>query len=112
MPGSIQSSRIRSGSASLHLPLRRFGVEGRDHLVAGAPEIDRDQRLDRGFVFNNKYRGGHGISKRKIEIEGIARSLLPPHDGICDSRPTDDGSAAGRCAMIGVPSVLRVHNPL
>ena len=51
MPGSIQSSSTRSGSAWAPAPCR-FGVGGsRDRPAA---QVDPDQRLDRGFVFDHQ----------------------------------------------------------
>ena len=59
-PGSIQSSRTRSGSASWHQVERLLGVVGAQRLMAGLLEVVGDQLLDRRLVFDHQDGGGHG----------------------------------------------------
>jgi len=49
------------GQRLLDHALGALGIEGGRHFVAGAPQVDGDQRLDRRFVFDYEYRGSHGV---------------------------------------------------
>ena len=58
-PGSIQSSRIRSGRAWRTRSPGLLGVAGAQHVVAGVLEVEGDQLLDRRLVFDDEDVGGH-----------------------------------------------------
>jgi hypothetical protein len=46
------------------------------HLIAGMLEIDSDQGLDLGIVFDNEYGGGHGLTLLPSENSaGASRNL-------------------------------------
>ena len=54
MPGSIQSSRIRSGTRSAMAACGLAGVAGVDGLVVALAQGEGDHVADRGFVVDDQ----------------------------------------------------------
>ena len=66
--GSGRAARRGSGSGPV-------GVEGAQHLVSGEGQVDGDQFLDGGFVFDDENGAGHGGCLGTMRSAGAARTL-------------------------------------
>jgi hypothetical protein len=62
MPGSIQSSRIRSGVMVLMACCAWCDVAGFEEMVAVAAQGEAEDLADGGLVFDDEYVGAHGGS--------------------------------------------------
>jgi hypothetical protein len=65
------------GQRLLHFAPGRFGIRRQNHAMTGALQVDVDQGLDRGFVFNNQNACGHGLTVTR----GVKASVLQLDDG-------------------------------
>ena len=75
VPGSIQSSRIRSGS-SARIRVWAWSASKAQHLVSGEGQVDGDQFLDGGFVFDDENGAGHGGCLGTMRSAGAARIAI------------------------------------
>ena len=60
----VQQNQVRQFRA--HQRRRLLGIGRAQHLVAGEREIDGNQFLDRGFVFDDEDGAGHPGTLRKM----------------------------------------------
>jgi len=60
-----------------------FGVPGADHVVSGVLQVNRDQLLDSGLVFDQQDVGGHVASLRTRcdSFVATSKSIVCAHAG-------------------------------